>query len=76
MAVKFYVDINKVLDRKGITLTQLSDKTGIDIASLSRMKKTKTATLKTLNKLASGLNETDLDGLVSAEIKNSGEIKN
>lgn len=76
MSVRFYVDIDKILERKRMTLTELADKTGIQIQSLSRIKRTKKVTFTTLNKLASGLNETDLNGLVSAELKASGKILN
>ncbi|MYL65439.1 helix-turn-helix domain-containing protein [Bacillus hwajinpoensis] len=76
MSVRFFVDIDKILEGKRMTLTQLADKTGIDKGHLSRIRSTKRITFGTLNKLASALNETDLNGLVSAEIKSSGKILN
>lgn len=76
MSVRFFVDIDKILGEKRMTLTQLADKTGIDKGHLSRIRSTKRITFGTLNKLATGLNETDLNGLVSAEIKSSGKILN
>ncbi|MEC1866733.1 helix-turn-helix domain-containing protein [Bacillus paralicheniformis] len=74
MSVQFYLDIDKILERKRMTLTELADKTGIKIESLSRMKRTKKVTFSTLNKIASSLGETDWEGLVSAEFKSSGKI--
>ena len=76
MSVRFFVDIDKILERKRMTLTQLSDQTGINKGHLSQIRSTKRITFGTLNKLATGLNETDLNGLVSAEIKSSGKILN
>lgn len=76
MSVRFFVDIDKILEKKRMTLTQLADKTGIDKGHLSRIRSTKRITFGTLNKLATGLNETDLNGLVSAEVKSSGKILN
>ncbi|MCM2590485.1 helix-turn-helix transcriptional regulator [Rossellomorea marisflavi] len=74
MAVRFYVDIDKILSKKGMTLSQLSELTGINKGHLSQIRSTKRITFNTLNKLASGLKETDLNGLVSAEVKSCGKI--
>ncbi|MED4409023.1 helix-turn-helix domain-containing protein [Bacillus licheniformis] len=74
MSVQFYVDIEKILERKNMTLGELAKKTGIQKASLSRMKKTKKVTFSTLNRIANSLGETDWEGLVSAEFKSSGKI--
>jgi len=57
-----------------MSLTELANKTGIHKQSLFKIKKTKKITFSTLNRIANSLGETDLDGLVSAEIKSSGEI--
>lgn len=69
MAVQFFIDVDKILQSRKMTLTELSDKTGIRIENLSRMKRTKTITLATLNKLASGLGETDPTKLMSVTVK-------
>jgi len=74
MSIHFYVDIDKILERKKMSLTELANKTGIHKQSLFKIKKTKKITFSTLNRIANSLGETDLDGLVSAEIKSSGEI--
>ncbi|MGE1103407.1 helix-turn-helix domain-containing protein [Peribacillus simplex] len=69
MSVEIYVDIEKILKSRGITLTQLSDKTGIDKGNLSRIKnKKKPITFKTLNKIASVLGEEDPMSLISVEV--------
>lgn len=74
MSIQFYVDIEKILKRKGMTLTELSNKTGIRIEVLSRVKHSRRVTFSTLNKIANGIGETDWEGLVSAEVKSSGKI--
>ncbi|MBO1511551.1 helix-turn-helix domain-containing protein [Metabacillus bambusae] len=68
MAVTFYVDIDKILERRGMTLTQLADLAGIDKGNLSKIRSTKAITINTLNKLASALGETDPANLISVEV--------
>jgi len=74
MSVQFYVDIDKILERKRMTLSELADKTGVSRQSLYKIRKTKRVTFATLNKIANSLGETDWEGLVSVEIKTSGKI--
>lgn len=74
MSVQFYVDIDKILERKKMTLSELADKTGVSRQSLYKIRKTKRVTFATLNKIANSLGETDWEGLVSVEIKTSGKI--
>lgn len=70
MSVRFYVDIDRILKSRGMSLTQLADKTGIHKQALSRIKIERAITLKTLNKLATGLGETDPTNLLSVEVEN------
>lgn len=74
MSVHFFVDIDKILDRKKMSLTELADKTGVCRQSLYKIKKTKKVTFSTLNRIANSLGETDWEGLVSAEFKSKGKI--
>ncbi|KZR56959.1 helix-turn-helix domain-containing protein [Pseudobacillus badius] len=74
MSVHFYVDIDKILERKKMSLTDLADKTGVSRQSLYKIKKTKKVTFATLNKIANSLGETDWEGLVSVEFKTSGKV--
>ncbi|MGY3315771.1 DNA-binding Xre family transcriptional regulator [Peribacillus simplex] len=69
MSVEIYIDIEKILKSRGITLTQLSDRTGIDKGNLSRIKSKKPITFKTLNKIASALGEEDPMSLISVEVR-------
>ncbi|MEH7504935.1 helix-turn-helix transcriptional regulator [Neobacillus drentensis] len=73
MSVHFYVDIEKILKSRGMTVTQLADKTGFHKETISRIKKDKAITFRTLNKLASGLGETDPMKLISVEVENKNE---
>lgn len=69
MSVEIYVDIEKILKSRGLTLTQLADKTGIHKQALSRIKIERAITFKTLNKIASALGENDPMSLISVEVK-------
>ncbi|CAK6470822.1 hypothetical protein BFRIG_00803 [Peribacillus frigoritolerans] len=69
MSVEIYVDIEKILKSRGMTLTQLADKTGIHKQALSRIKIERAITFKTLNKIASALGENDPMSLISVEVK-------
>lgn len=69
MSVEIYVDIEKILQSRGMTLSQLSDKTGIDKGNMSRIKSKKPITFKTLNKIASALGEEDPMSLISVEVR-------
>ncbi|GAA1379960.1 helix-turn-helix domain-containing protein [Peribacillus frigoritolerans] len=69
MSVEIYVDIEKILKSRGLTLTQLADKTGIHKQALSRIKIERAITFKTLNKIASTLGENDPMSLISVEVK-------
>jgi putative transcriptional regulator len=69
MSVKFYVDIDKILKQKGMTLTQLADKTGLHKQALSRIKTERAINFKTLNKIATGLGETDPLNLLTVEVE-------
>ncbi|CAH0256288.1 hypothetical protein SRABI80_03107 [Peribacillus frigoritolerans] len=69
MSVEIYVDIEKILKSRGMTLSLLSDRTGIDKGNLSRIKNKKPITFKTLNKIASALGEKDPMSLISVEVR-------
>lgn len=70
MSVRFYVDIDRILKSRGMSLTQLADKTGMDKDHLSKIRSTKAITINSLNKLATGLGETDPTNLLSVEVEN------
>ncbi|MCK2020777.1 helix-turn-helix domain-containing protein [Peribacillus frigoritolerans] len=69
MSVEIYVDIEKILKSRGLTLTQLADKTGIHKQALSRIKIERAITFRTLNKIASALGEEDPMSLISVEVR-------
>ncbi|PGT81578.1 helix-turn-helix transcriptional regulator [Bacillus sp. AFS040349] len=74
MSVKIYIDIDKVLQKRGMTLTQLADKTGIAKGNLSNIRKEKAITFRTLNKIASAIGETDPMNLLSVEVKQKEKL--
>jgi DNA-binding Xre family transcriptional regulator len=69
MSVEIYVDIEKILKSRGLTLTQLADKTGIHKQALSRIKIERAITFRTLNKIASALGEEDPMSLISVQVR-------
>lgn len=69
MSVEIYVDIEKILKSRGMTLTQLADKTGIHKQALSRIKIERAITFRTLNRIASALGEEDPVSLISVEVR-------
>lgn len=70
--ITFRIDIQKIIDDRRITLTELSRTTGVDKTHLSQIKRGQRATLKTLNRIASGIGEKDPTKLLSVEI---GEVE-
>jgi DNA-binding Xre family transcriptional regulator len=69
MTVKLFVDIDRILKSRAMTLCQLAQLTGIDKGNLSRIRHNKSITFRTLNKLASGLGETNPMNLISVEVE-------
>ncbi|EEM06209.1 helix-turn-helix transcriptional regulator [Bacillus pseudomycoides] len=61
----FYVDIKRLTRKRGITLDQLSDKTGIHKANLSRMAYGEPVTMRTVNKIAIALNIKEANELLT-----------
>lgn len=70
--ITFRIDIQKIIDDRRITLTELSRITGVDKTHLSQIKRGQRATLKTLNRIASGIGEKDPTKLLSVEV---GEVE-
>lgn len=53
-----YIDINKVCNKYRLTTGGLANKIGVHSQAISRMKRTKTASLATLDKIATALDTT------------------
>nr|WP_223280673.1 helix-turn-helix transcriptional regulator [Virgibacillus halodenitrificans] len=56
------------MKRNGMRLTDLAEISNINIGTLSRIRKSHKINFSTLNKIASALDEKDLNNLVSREI--------
>ncbi|MEC0273887.1 helix-turn-helix domain-containing protein [Peribacillus frigoritolerans] len=69
MSVEIYVDIEKILKSRGMTMTQLADRTGLHKQALSRIKVERAITFKTLNRIANALGEEDPMSLISVEVR-------
>lgn len=69
MEIEFYVDIDRILQSRGMTLTQLADKIGLSKGHLSNIRSTRRINFNSLNKLANGLGVSDPTKLISVEIK-------
>lgn len=63
--MKISIDLNSVCRDYNVTLSQLSSKTGMHLSALCRVNKNKTATLKTIARIATAVGETDISKLVS-----------
>ncbi|WP_459501108.1 helix-turn-helix domain-containing protein [Bacillus sp. C1] len=61
----FYVDIKRLTRKRGLTLDQLSDKTGIHKANLSRMSYGEPVNMRTVNKIALALNIQEANELLT-----------
>lgn len=69
MSFEIYVDIEKILKSRGMTVTQLADKTGLHKQALSRIKNERAITFRTLNRIANALGEEDPMSLISVEVR-------
>ncbi|RDY72564.1 XRE family transcriptional regulator [Halobacillus trueperi] len=67
MSIYFYLDIDKILKQRRWTLSKLAEETGISITQLCNIRASKRASLNTVNKIASSLNEKDLSKILSFE---------
>lgn len=68
MEIIFYCNIDKILRQRNLTLTELSELSGLSKGNLSTIRKLKAITMKSLSKLATGLNETEITELVDINI--------
>lgn len=69
MEIVFYCNINKILKERKLTLTELSELTGLSTGNLSEIRKNKAITMKSLSKLATGLGEVELTKLIDMELR-------
>lgn len=69
MTIVFYVNIDKILKNRGLTLTQLAYLTGLSQGHLSNIKKTKAISMNSLSKIATGLSEENILNLIDIQVK-------
>lgn len=63
--MKISIDMNSICRDYNITLSQLSFKTGMHLSVLCRINRNKTASLRTVSRIATAVGETDINKLVS-----------
>lgn len=64
----FYCDLGKIMEERKLNLTELERISGIQKGSLSRIKKSGSINMSTLNKLANSLGEPDVLKLISLKV--------
>lgn len=64
----FYCDLGKIMEERELNLTELERISGIHKGSLSRIKKSGSINMSTLNKLANSLGEPDVLKLISLKV--------
>lgn len=67
MIVKFYLDVDKIINAYGVSITQLADRANLDRSYMSKIKRGSPISLKTLSRIASALGEKDASRLLSVK---------
>ncbi|PGO96307.1 hypothetical protein CN996_27370 [Bacillus cereus] len=67
VTVKFYLDVNKIINTYGVSITQLADRANLDRSYMSKIKRGSPISLNTLFRVATALGEKDASRLLSVQ---------
>lgn len=67
MTIKFYIDLSSICKERNHTLTSLAELSGIQQATLSRIKTSKSISLHNLSRLATALKIDSPEKLISVK---------
>ncbi|MBE7118615.1 helix-turn-helix transcriptional regulator [Bacillus cereus] len=67
VTVKFYLDVDKIINTYGVSITQLADRANLDRSYMSKIKRGSPISLNTLSRIATALGEKDASRLLSVQ---------
>ncbi|PHF10875.1 hypothetical protein COF74_01810 [Bacillus wiedmannii] len=67
VTVKFYLDVDKIINTYGVSITQLADRANLDRSYMSKIKRGSPISLNTLSRVATALGEKDASRLLSVQ---------